>query len=80
MKQDRIRWRDREMWVDVGEKTIVTTLECLWPKAIAILHFLLRKKKHGNRLTTEKDFIALLIQTNTIKTNMEPPGCMRRKE
>lgn len=73
MKQDRIRWRDREMWVDVGEKTIVTTLEGLWPKAIAILHFLLRKNKHENRLTTEKDFIALLIQTNVIKTNIEPP-------
>lgn len=27
MKQDRIRLRDRAMWVDVGEKTIVTTLE-----------------------------------------------------
>lgn len=32
-----------------------------------------KRKKHENRLTTEKDFIALLIQTNTIKTNMEPP-------
>lgn len=29
MNQDRMRWRDREMWVDVGEKTIVTTLEAL---------------------------------------------------
>lgn len=27
MKLDRIRWRDRAMWVDVGETTIVTTLE-----------------------------------------------------
>lgn len=26
MKQDRIRWKDRAMWVAVGEKTIVTTL------------------------------------------------------
>lgn len=38
-----MRWRDREMWVDVGERTIVTTLEALWPEALAILHFLLRK-------------------------------------
>lgn len=43
MNQDRIRWRDREMWVDVGEKTIVTTLAALQPEALAILHFLLRK-------------------------------------
>lgn len=31
MNQDRMRWRDRKMWVDVGEKTIVTTLDALQP-------------------------------------------------
>ncbi|KAI9522998.1 hypothetical protein NQZ68_031858 [Dissostichus eleginoides] len=31
MNQDRMRWRDTEMWVDVGEKTMVTTLEAPQP-------------------------------------------------
>lgn len=31
------------MWVDVGEKTMVTTLDAPLPKALAILHFLLRQ-------------------------------------
>lgn len=56
MNQDRIRWRDREMWVDVGGKTLVTTLEALWPKALAILHFPLRKRQHKNRPTKETEF------------------------
>lgn len=43
MKQDRMRWRDGVMWVDVREKTIVTALEAFQPGAQTILHFLLRK-------------------------------------
>lgn len=43
MNEDRVRWRDGEMWVDAGEKTIVTTLEDPQPQALALLHFLLRK-------------------------------------
>ena len=37
-----MRWRDSEMWVDVGEKTIVTAL-APQPEAMAKLHFLMRK-------------------------------------
>lgn len=50
-EQDGKRWSDIEMWVDVGEKTMVTTLEASWPKALAILHFPLSKKQHENRPT-----------------------------
>lgn len=63
MNQDRKRWSDIEMWVDVGEKTIVTTLEASWPKALAILHFPLSKKQHENRPTKQRDFTALLIRS-----------------
>lgn len=75
MNQDRMRWRDREMWVDVREKTIVTTLEALLPKALAILHFPLEKtQQHENRPTKEREFTALLIQncSSHVKTNMQP--------
>lgn len=70
------------MWVDVGEKTIVTTLDALLPKALAILHFLLEKtqQQHENRPTKEWELTALLIQKGShVKTNMQPsltPTCL----